>query len=259
MSVRIWVWLQEWSSLFKEIVDISILGSLGGGTTGSLGFSENVEDYLGQLLLAQNLSFSQLSLLLGDNGVQVGEHLLFESLFSFLRDLVLFVFMGNMSVVDIIGEELERMLVIGDEFEVSIQLINHSSFSSVLDLISKTFADHGDEEESSQSQDEDFFELFITIEVLFSMSGEVSVTLVSSQERVMVVSTSDTHSSLRVRRSWGVKVLWMPVVLPSSSDPEDTFISNFIVKKQVIEDSEEDSSSPLPLIVSKKEQVNAKK
>ena len=67
MSMRIWVGFQEWSSLFKEIIDISVFGSLWGGTTGSLGFSENVEDNLGQFFLAQNLSFSEFSLLLGDD------------------------------------------------------------------------------------------------------------------------------------------------------------------------------------------------
>lgn len=51
---------------------------------------------------------------------------------------------------------------------------------------------------------------------------------VTSEEGMMVVSASDTDSGLCVTGSRGVKVLGMPVVVPSSSGPEERLVSDLV-------------------------------
>lgn len=63
---------------------------------------------------------------------------------------------------------------------------------------------------------------------MLAVSGDISVGLNVSEERVMVISASNGHSEFTIRRSRGIEVLRVPVILPASSSPENRFVSNFV-------------------------------
>jgi len=85
-----------------------------------------------------------------------------------------------------------------------------------------------DQEEGSETEDENFFESLVTIEILLAMSGDVSVRLISSQERMVVVSATNGQSAFSVGRSGHVERFGEVVVFPTSLGPEETLITDFI-------------------------------
>jgi len=178
------------------------------------GFVHNViQDFAhlfgSNVVLATSLLFSH------NEVISESQHFIFKSLTTSLSGLVFFVHFFKIFVVNLIGKELIRMLVVGDEFEISINLISKSSFTTVLDLIGEGFGSDGDKETGSKTHDKYFLKLLITIEILFAVSGDVSVRLVQSQERVMVSSGSDGLGLLRVSGSGHVEGFGEMVVLPA--------------------------------------------
>ncbi len=45
---------------------------------------------------------------------------------------------------------------------------------------------------------------------------------------MMIVPTSDTHSELGIRWPRGIEILWMPIIFPTSSGPEEGLVSYLV-------------------------------
>merc|ERR1712146_49016 len=222
-------WGHEGSSLFKIVVNFTIRSSriIRGLSLVGSGFVHNViQDFAhlfrSNVVLATSLLFSH------DEFISEFQHFVFKSFTTSLSGLIFFVHFFKIFVVDLISKELIRMLVVRNKFKISINLISKSTFTTVLDLIGEGFGSDGDKETGSKTHDKYFLELLITVEILFAMSGDVSVGLVHSQERVMVSSGSDGLGLLRVSGSGHVEGFGEMVVLPAGSGPEERFISDFI-------------------------------
>lgn len=112
-----------------------------------------------------------------------------------------------MSVGDFIGQELVWVLIVGNQFEVTIKLIDHTTFlhrkswlfnvkaisskiyTTMFDEIGWCFTDDWDLEEGSETKDKDFldehsnishsvevyFQSFIAIKILLAVTGNASV------------------------------------------------------------------------------------
>ena len=122
-----WVSFHKRSSGLHEVVEFA-----GWGLVGSLGlvshFSGDVENELNGFLVRQTLAQRQSLLGL----VEDLEELLFSIVPSVLDSLLvvldLLVELLQILVVELVGEELQRVLVVGAELVVPVELISHSSF-----------------------------------------------------------------------------------------------------------------------------------
>ena len=62
--------------------------------------------------------------------LDVSQHLLLQGMFSCLLNIEVFLLSGQIAVVYFVNKELVRVLVVRNQFEVTIDLVHHSAFLS---------------------------------------------------------------------------------------------------------------------------------
>jgi hypothetical protein len=62
--------------------------------------------------------------------LNVSQHLLLQGMFSCLLQIEVFLLSGQIAVVYLVNKELVGMLIVRNQFEVTVELIHHSAFLS---------------------------------------------------------------------------------------------------------------------------------
>lgn len=148
-------WFDEWSSDLDEVIEVSVLIS-GSTWVGDFGFVlfEHITEDLIPSFIGKFLSSWKVSFLFRDSLVEELLNLVLKRGFSSVSQFLILIQVLELQVVHFVGVELERMDVVGHEFEFSISLIGESSGTTMLDLLGWSFTGHWNSEHFSEGNDE---------------------------------------------------------------------------------------------------------
>lgn len=221
-----WVGGNKWSSFFEEIVELTVFSSGAVVLSDLIGSSWNSDVDFGEFFKSQFFSMTQSLFLLIGLFVEFSFESSEDGVLSFFDSIGLFVSLSDVIISEFINEELCWVSIVWEKFVISVELISHSSFTTVFDEFNWGLAFEGDFEDVSEFEDETLFSLGISVQELFADSWVVSVWLDHSEERVMIVSWGDVSGLVGLDHSWHVEDFRLPIVLPSGNSPEKTLISD---------------------------------
>lgn len=155
MSGSVLGWAIKRSSLFQEIGEVSIFVKAA-SRSGQLGVvsPDGVGEELGEPVVRDLLSFSEFLFFLLDSSLKVTHGSVLQRLLSSGPHLSGLVLGLEFFVVNLVHQELVRVLVVTDKLELSVGLVDESSLATVLDSVGWGLGGQRNEEEFSESEDE---------------------------------------------------------------------------------------------------------
>ena len=149
----------------------------------------------------QLLSLRQLCFLLLHDLLDVLVDVFLVGLVALCLQLVVLLFLEQVGVPALVHEQLVRMLVVRHEFYIPVDLVGHTPFTAVLDLVGETMGVQWNQVHITEGQSVGLFPLAVPHQVLFAETGQLSVLVVHPQERVVVVSTPQSHCEFSIAGS----------------------------------------------------------
>ena len=136
MGCSVMGWAHEWPPHLKEVLEVAV--KVGGASWSlSLGIvlPDCITEDLNPSVVWDLLAGLEILILLSNSIMEVLGEPILKGLFSLLSDLGILSQLLDSLVVGFVEHELERMLVVGNELVLSVQLINQSSVTTVLDQV----------------------------------------------------------------------------------------------------------------------------
>lgn len=200
MRVALGVRRDERPADFEVVVELSVgVFARSGGCASHLAVDVGVD--LQEAFVRDFASFSQTRLLLVELLGEDLDELVFEGLLAAGVDGFGLDFFLDAFVVDVVDQQLVGVLVVVDEFELSVGLVCEDSVSSACVEVQGDLDPGLDGVGVSEADEELLFELLVSVEVLLEVSGEVAVGLDDWVRQAYVAGTSGGCRASSRRRS----------------------------------------------------------